>query len=828
MDAVRRGDMAIAQRMVDAAAKAAGYTVGVAEHRSKSPTLEGNAFDLSRSGERGGVHAKFNKPAIWFAIPSEKTKKMMESLKSKGFPSPYGENVFRMHLKFDESSDFKQTDSSGTEIIAITDPSRIKSADPVTYDDAGNVIPLSQRFDASTKDIRNPRHLSKGDNKGININDKVQDYTGQILRGEKTIETRPSRSLDSRIGKRTGIIRTGAGKATLVGYAIIGEPVVYDSVAKFRRDQSKHRVAPGSVHDIKGGLKYGYPLMQVEAVTPRVITSRGNVIRKLNPLTYPPEQITYAALSPTAANTDIAAGKTLWVTPAFKKWFGDSKVRDLAKRPMVVYHGTCSSGFTKFDPTKTREMGFHFGTSSQAKDFLKGCGTYRGKEPGIYPVYLSIQNPLFTPDVYSEEPTYFIEWLEKTNHIHNWFPDEDDSYYRSLNKLRDELAEAKSIYGPVENEMKKKAQKTIWGLLRKVVMRKGYDGVRYKNENEGNTDDPYNIAWIAFSPAQVKSATDNRGTFNRRDPDLRNPMKSNPMDPRSAMTQIAGTKQTYAKAAKMLGGKVLDYGAGLGIGTDILRAEGLLADSFEPYPKKWKGKRPPTYTDSAKIPSSSYDSLVSFSVINVVEPDMRKFLFQEVARILRSGGVALITGRDRSDVEKSTIKIPHLEEGGYLIDEGEAQRYQKGFTQTELERYAKEVLGTGFTVERNKMLNGASIKITKGKTNPVTRSMIRTKLSRIIEPGDRILDYDRAQGEDLYRLWDMVHTDMALTPEALVEIEGMLDDDGVLVIQSGEEPAGLRNHFRRVTRYNGMLLVQGPLNPEEARINTEKLRRDLE
>ena len=666
------------------------------------------------------------------------------------------------------------------------------------------------------------------DNKGININDKVQDYTGQILRGEKTIETRPSRSLDSRIGKRTGIIRTGAGKATLVGYAIIGKPVVYDSVAKFRRDQSKHRVAPGSIHDIKGGLKYGYPLMQVETVTPRVITSRGNVIRKLNPLTYPPEQITYAALTPTAANTDIAAGKTLWETPAFKKWFGDSKVRDLARRPMVVYHGTCSSGFTKFDPTKTREMGFHFGTSSQAKDFLKGCGTYRGKEPGIYPVYLSIQNPLFTPDVYSESPTFFIEWLEKTNHTYDWFTDEDDSYYRSLNKLRSQLVEANLLTGEGSHKYRQQIFKTVWGLLRKIVMRKGYDGIRYKNENEGRTDDPYNIAWIAFSPAQVKSATDNRGTFNRRDPDLRNPMKSNPKDRRSALTQIAGTVNTYRKAAKMLGGKVLDYGAGFGLGTDELRSSGLLTDSFEPFPEKWVGKRPPTYTDSVDIPNESYDSLVSFSVINVVDPDERKLLFKEVARILRPDGFALITGRDREDVEKSTTKIPHLEKGGYLVGKGKEQRYQKGFTQAELERYAKEVLGPGFTVETNKMLNGASIKITKGKTNPITRSMIRNKLSRIIEPGDRILDYDRAQGEDLYRLWDMVHTDMALSPEALVEIEGMLDDDGVLVIQSGEEPAGLRDHFRRVTRYNGMLLVQGPMNPEEARINTEKLRRDLE
>jgi len=33
----------------------------------------------------------------------------------------------------------------------------IKSADPVTYDDAGNVIPLSQRFNSRSEEIRNPR-----------------------------------------------------------------------------------------------------------------------------------------------------------------------------------------------------------------------------------------------------------------------------------------------------------------------------------------------------------------------------------------------------------------------------------------------------------------------------------------------------------------------------------------------------------------------------------------------------------------------------------------------------------------------------------------------
>ena len=700
------------------------------------------------------------------------------------------------------------------------------------------------------------------DNKGININDKVQDYTGQILRGEKTIETRPSRSLDSRIGKRTGIIRTGAGKATLVGYAIIGKPVVYDSVAKFRRDQSKHRVAPGSIHDIKGGLKYGYPLMQVEAVTPRVITSRGNVIRKLNPLSYSPEQITYAALTPTSANVDIAAGKALWETPAFKKWFGDSKVRDLAKRPAVFYHGTCSSGFTKFDPTKTREMGFHFGTPPQAKDFLKACSGSISKSPGIYPVYLSIQNPLFTPDVYSSDPVYFIEWLEKTNHIHEWFPDEDDSYYRSLNKLRSQLAEARMLSGPEVRETNKRLQKTVWGLLRKIVMRKGYDGIRYKNENEGRTDDPSNMAWIAFSPAQVKSATDNRGTFNRRDPDLRNPMKEKPF--------WEMTEKEYIQATGMPK-QVLPYSPGY---AEYEKWKRNNLNYFEMVEKAARaGKRIPDAIVAslpagirsrvkADLPKTEkqfnreYVIHGSKTCLDFIEPRIGDFTREAYSgsgegTFEEMGGKEYAYFRNPEDID---LVLQYAGNSGCVMVSqmpGDALFVKQDGLYNEYDELVSQDVGTGpedgdiiseqgagvlfqIPVEQWKRSGEKSIysylkkKMRGAIINPAKRDTVRNKLSRIIEPGDRILDYDRAQGEDLYRLWDMVHTDMALTPEALVEIEGMLDDDGVLVIQSGEEPAGLRNHFRRVTRYNGMLLVQGPMNPEEARINTEKLRRDLE
>ena len=668
-----------------------------------------------------------------------------------------------------------------------------------------------------------------------------------------------------------------------------------------------------------------------------------------NPLTYSKDEIQLTN-EPTQFQADLM-GAQVWQlnSPEFKKWFGESKVKTLAGKPAVLFHGTCASGFTKFDPTKTREMGFHFGTIPQAKDFLKGCTGRpfsRGNKPAIYPVYLSIQKPLFTPDLYSEDPTYFAEWLERTNHIHEWFPDESDSYYQSLNKLRDQRTQARALGGREAYELVSRINKKIWGLMRKIVTRKGYDGIRYKNENEGDTDSPSNIAWIALSPAQVKSATQNLGKFNRRDPNL-----LNPLDPRAAMTQNMGTKGTYISAAPMLSGRVLDYGAGYGVGTDILRSKGLQVDSYEPFPEKWKGKRPPTHTKSDKIPSNAYNSVVSFSVINVVDPDERKRLFNEIARVLRPGGVALITGRTRSDVEAASTKVPHLEPGGFIIGEGIKKRYQKGFTQAELEQYAKKVLGPKFTVEANGTLNGASIIVVKDPSallNPYTkpelrerlkrqimagdkggrpgqwsarkaqllaaeyrkagggytgkwaksqRSLIkwmyqdwRTKsgkpsletgerylpakaiealtsaeyaattaakrkatgqfsrqpakiaaktkefrnpmtrsiLSRIIEPGDRVLCYDTAKGEDFYRLWDLIHTDQSLNTESLREIEGMLDDDGVLVIESGEEPPGLRDHFRRAFRYQKLLLVQGPLNPEEARINTEKERRESE
>ena len=110
---------------------------------------------------------------------------------------------------------------------------------------------------------------------GININDRGQKFTTQILDGIKEIETRNSNVFKRILGKRVGIIKTGGIKPMLVGYAKIeDDPIVYDNEESFRNDFEKHRVDANSKFDItksSRGKKYGYRLTDIERVEPREI-----------------------------------------------------------------------------------------------------------------------------------------------------------------------------------------------------------------------------------------------------------------------------------------------------------------------------------------------------------------------------------------------------------------------------------------------------------------------------------------------------------------------------------------------------------------------------
>lgn len=75
--------------------------------------------------------------------------------------------------------------------------------------------------------------------------------------------------------------------------------------------------------------------------------------------------------------------------PNFKRWFGNSKVVDYSGSPLPVYHGSK----TDFDSFSIEGQGKTYGTGAYFTDNPKVAATYTTNGP-IYPVYLSIKNPL--------------------------------------------------------------------------------------------------------------------------------------------------------------------------------------------------------------------------------------------------------------------------------------------------------------------------------------------------------------------------------------------------------------------------------------------------
>lgn len=179
LEAVARGDMATAQKMVDEAAKAAGYA------QAFKGISEGGGIE--KLGSRGGwfsdtmqgakpygsvVRAFIDKGGIWdFRSPDHVAAVvgvLGESFIPKGMGG-YGvslrSGLARGAFPFIEDPSVLEaikgigftgiTTSEGDGAhFAVFNPEQIKSANPVTYDDAGNVVLLSQRFNPASKDIR--------------------------------------------------------------------------------------------------------------------------------------------------------------------------------------------------------------------------------------------------------------------------------------------------------------------------------------------------------------------------------------------------------------------------------------------------------------------------------------------------------------------------------------------------------------------------------------------------------------------------------------------------------------------------------------------------
>ena len=174
-----------------------------------------------------------------------------------------------------------------------------------------------------------------------------------------------------------------------------------------------------------------------------------------------------------------------WVqvrTKAFKDWFGDwendpdnsSKVVDENGEPMVVYHGT-QSEFSSFDKDAILERkdgikGFYFVTEKRRGSV---AGYYAQENGNVIPVFLNIRQPLVKSTI------------EKYD-------------------AKDIPSGSDGIISTAGNDIERRYY--------------DYTDEQVKTERVKKGDI---VEIVAFEPTQIKSATDNVGTFNRNNPDIR-------------------------------------------------------------------------------------------------------------------------------------------------------------------------------------------------------------------------------------------------------------------------------------------------------------------
>ena len=167
MQAVERGDMETAQRMVDEAAKRAGYNTE-AWHGTAGSVF--NSFNINQTpvnddgymGRAVYFHEDIGSARAYSEMTYDLKGGRMRVIRAylKVANPLIGADTYGMPRNSIESWTDKHIEAgfdgatNGHGEWAVFHTEHIKSADPVTYDDQGKPIPLSQRFNSTSDDIR--------------------------------------------------------------------------------------------------------------------------------------------------------------------------------------------------------------------------------------------------------------------------------------------------------------------------------------------------------------------------------------------------------------------------------------------------------------------------------------------------------------------------------------------------------------------------------------------------------------------------------------------------------------------------------------------------
>lgn len=195
-------------------------------------------------------------------------------------------------------------------------------------------------------------------------------------------------------------------------------------------------------------------------------------------------------------------------SPKFKKFFGDSVVVDENGEPLVMYHGTSQSqngeAFTFFDTYGSNYglmgMGAYFTDNPEVASSYTTKG--KGGTPTVYPVFLSIKNPL---DMDAEADA--DAWTSQFDDIDQYHDGgtTNESWYRAAEELLTD--QQMPLYEGAE-------------IMQDGIRAMGFDGITHIGGGRIKSDGVKHRVFIAFEPTQIKSATGNDGNYDTNNPGI--------------------------------------------------------------------------------------------------------------------------------------------------------------------------------------------------------------------------------------------------------------------------------------------------------------------
>lgn len=249
-----------------------------------------------------------------------------------------------------------------------------------------------------------------------------------------------------------------------------------------------------------------------------------------------------------ARNTVSGQFMPTTTSDGFKKWFGDyeefkgkeggvwnddkgavSKVVDKNGEPLRVYHGTKAAGFSVFEGGNKVPGAYFFtndpniartysGTRKAAEVDIDEDGEVNTSR-GNYEAYLNLRNPY-------EHDMEGANWDGSRRGQYHVRDKNDEAIYGDDGRAYFSKDEAETLSRKHKGSSVEEAADDHYSTDSAVreAMKNGHDGAIIRNVvdsgSEGDYYDPADV-YVAFDPAQIKSATENNGKFDPGNPDIR-------------------------------------------------------------------------------------------------------------------------------------------------------------------------------------------------------------------------------------------------------------------------------------------------------------------